>query len=127
MVPDNDDNLASYSEGFVQLSGGKVDIADVKDINIYFKTQDSTTIGTCYRLANVVEIDPSYFYQSTPKRRVELVFHELAHCVCYRNHTEGKLKDGCPDSLMYKTYIDDQCLKTHWDYYLKEIYNGCEK
>ena len=125
MTPDNDENLASYSEGFVQLSGGKVDISDVEDINIYFKTQDGSTIGTCYRLANVIEIDPTFFYTASPKRKIELVFHELSHCACNRRHTEGKLEDKCPDSLMYKTYIEDECLKKHWDYYMKEIYNGC--
>ena len=121
----NDGHLRVYAESFVTKSNGKVKTKDIDKFSLYFKTQKKNVIGTCRYIHKTVEIDPTFFYTSTYRRRIELVFHELAHCVCDRRHTKKLLKDKCPDSLMFAKTIKSECLDKHWDYYMKEVYEGC--
>ena len=124
--PKNDNHLLEYSEAFVKESEGKVSVKDVKKVQIYFKTQDDA-VGTCNYMTDVIEIDPTFFYTATAKPRKTVIYHELGHCVCKRDHTMGQLNDACPDSIMYYKVVNRKCLDKHWDYYMKEIYTGCKK
>ena len=64
---------------------------------------------------------PKYL-ELTPLERTSVVWHELAHCVTLREHVNVKLPDACPASLMYPSLISYKCLDTHWDYYVREMF-----
>lgn len=100
-----------------------------------------------------IDIDISYWNRSTYMTKTTLLFHELTHCYCGRGHDYGKKKnypeteaarivralqwkveggprpgyweDGCPVSIMYPVVADDDCVKAHYDQYVKEMFDRC--
>jgi len=100
-----------------------------------------------------IDVDIDYWEHSTELRKRALLYHELGHCYCYRDHDYGKNKkypedvakriadaidyylgrslpkgyylDGCPQSLMYPSVIDDECYVFHHNQYVKEIFDRC--
>lgn len=112
-------------------------------------------VGICYYGAyfREIEIDIDYWKRASNDKKVSLLFHELGHCYCNRDHDYGENKaypeesdarillamkwqvsggerpgyweDGCPVSLMYPVVIDDDCLQNHYSSYIKEMFNRC--
>lgn len=101
-----------------------------------------------------IDVDQSYWAGTSDARKHTLLFHELTHCYCTRDHDwgDGKKKypqkaadrvkealewqkkggdrpgywdDGCPTSLMYPDVVDELCYWYHKDEYLKEMFNRC--
>jgi hypothetical protein len=101
-----------------------------------------------------IDLDINYWNNSTNTTRTALLFHELAHCYCGRDHDYGKdLKypetealrreralqwlieggprpgywdDGCPVSLMYPMVVDNECMRTHYREYTEEMFDRCK-
>lgn len=111
-------------------------------------------IGVCnYGFGfNEIDLDTNYWSRSTNLSRMSLVYHELGHCYCDRDHDFGGKKypttdieqtreifeiviqkkqlpgyydDLCPKSLMYPTSISDECVKTHYNEYVDEVFQNC--
>lgn len=128
-------------------------------VSIGFSSIDSdTVIGTCsYRPSfREIDLDKEYWDRASWEQKVALVYHELAHCYCERDHDyddgemypdnsikaflngimsrapitplrpPGYLDDSCPKSIMHPTIISRQCFKDHYDYYVKEMFARCE-
>lgn len=158
-----DSEFQTIVDEFKELSA-EHDIVFTKAITIGFtkiRTSKATekqgvrTIGVCYRNDNwrEVDIDKKNWASSSYISRIALLFHELAHCYCNRNHDWAKDKaypetedrvgrlierlkplkeggfyemDACPLSLMYPVIPNEECLKTHGNEYLKEVFNRCD-
>lgn len=100
-----------------------------------------------------IDIDSDFWNRHDSSERLALIFHELTHCYCNRDHdwgsgimyldTEkeriaeaeewqitgglkpGRFDDGCPYSLMYPIVVDSDCLLGHYSEYISEMFNRC--
>lgn len=118
---------------------------------------EGSVIGTCWTTKQwrEVDLDIGFWKRATWERKVALVYHELAHCYCGRDHDfddgemypdnslkailqgwmaqqpitpmrpRGYLDDGCPKSIMHPTILDEQCFKDHYNHYVKEMFARC--
>lgn len=107
-------------------------------------------IGPCTYGKNFREIDADidFWNKSSDQTRRVLLYHELTHCLCDRDHDykngikypdadtvkgniimefmePGVLKDGCPMTIMYPYILSDKCSFAHWNMYIKEMFNRC--
>jgi hypothetical protein len=101
-------------------------------------------IGVCYSRPDFREIDiDSSFWdkRASQLRQKALLFHELTHCFCGREHDYGDgkpyigseekptkagyMQDGCPLSIMHPIVIDDYCMQLHYSYYIDEMFARC--
>lgn len=85
--------------------------------------------GVCYRttlngqITNAyVKIDRKYWTTLSEYQRLNLIFHELGHCVLNRPHTPKDLVTICPSSFMFDTIMDTTCLRNNFESYLKEMF-----
>jgi hypothetical protein len=126
-------------------------------VTIGFKKLNSNdVIGVCtYGLGfREIDLDTTYWNESTNTSHMALLFHELTHCYCGRDHdysdgikypkTEaarlvqalqwkirggerpGYWDDGCPISVMHPVILDDICMLSHYSEYTKEMFNRCQ-
>lgn len=140
---------------FINDSNGKVGVRQFGTLTIgsarlSWSDPDSKSgvIGLCYWLPlgpNRIEIDSQFWTVSEDISRKALMYHELGHCVCSRDHTpveaewligllnslgvehirSTKLFDGCPKSLMHPYLPSEDCLKRHWGHYKEELFKSC--
>ncbi len=102
-----------------------------------------------------IDLDTNFWAHSSATSHMALLFHELTHCYCGRNHdyADGKdypntvdarikqafewirdkngpipgyLADGCPASFMYPEILDDQCTLKHYNDYVQEMFDRCD-
>lgn len=116
----------------------------------------NNVVGICTYGENwrEIDVDVDYWNNIQPLERLALVFHELTHCYCRRDHdygsgikyppTEearveqakewqrvggpkpGRLEDGCPSSVMYPVVLNEECVQHHYNEYIKEMFNRCD-
>lgn len=121
-----------------------------KDVNV------GRVIGVCHwgDEFREIDLDNAFWNRSTDISRRSLVFHELTHCLCGRDHTYGKnvpypdslvskilenidlkvfqasrggyFRDSCPLSIMHPIIISDECMAHHEAHYLDEMFNSCK-
>jgi len=124
----------------------------------FTKINDGNVIGTCsYRMTfREIDLDIDFWKNATFIQKTSLLYHELAHCYCDRDHDfgdgtlypddsfkyilqswfqkstfniyrpEGYYEDGCPTSIMYPKLIEDYCFRVHYNEYVNEMFNRCE-
>jgi hypothetical protein len=107
-----------------------------------FKKQQGSVIGICeYFSDNRVEIliKKPYYEDASERTKEALMYHELTHCMCFRDHeykgymykkgTESPedtmFRDGCPKTLIFPTILTTYCSEEHWDHYLDEMFDNC--
>lgn len=113
-------------------------------------------IGVCHYglFFREIDIDIRYWNHARPGERIALMFHELTHCYCGRAHdfsskesykntalkrfleevkwtirggqNPGFWDDGCPTSLMYPIVIENECMLSHYNEYIKEMFDRCK-
>lgn len=149
------EDFIPYIDGFIEDSGGSVKWKNLKDYNIqYVPDISNSIIGLCDRRNKELLINKKYWNSSSTMEleRKALIYHELAHCILNRNHTQphlfpydwitkyenlmlklGKWKqipplaDGCDGSLMHPSTGSYACLVKHWDYYVHELFQNDER
>lgn len=115
------------------------------------------TVGVCFygKDFREIEIDNKEWFSKSGITRKTLLFHELTHCLCGRDHdygdgqeypsvgimenieemlngwpfykaSPGRYIDQCPLSIMYPYVVSDRCLKIHEKEYFKEMFNRCQ-
>ena len=146
-----DPELQTYVQEFVVMSEGKVTKKHLNRFTMGFKKYDdsSSIAGTCHYTVNEVDISIDWWNSvQTPSERLELVFHELGHCILKRGHTkppygDGFLKwlerlgfklgifdnmpymfDNCPASFMHPYTLNDRCINKHFRYYINELFKN---
>lgn len=124
----------------------------------FAKINDGNVIGTCsYRMTfREIDLDIDFWKNASWISKTSLVYHELAHCYCNRDHDFGKgtlypddslkylfqswfkkstfnlyrpegfFEDGCPLSIMYPKLIEDYCFRVHYNEYTEEMFNRCD-
>lgn len=138
-----DEEIKPYVDEYVFVSQGKVEKKDLKNLTMGFfePAKDSNTIGICNYLTYEISIKQSFWKTAGHLDRMEIVFHELGHCVKRRQHTSTKgsfwhdlmfdlglfnaqenLRDGCPSSIMHPVVIGWYCFNKHYNYYLDELF-----
>jgi len=112
---------------------------------------NNNIIGLCTygRGWREIDIDANYYNNATSISKLVLMFHELSHCYCGRDHDYGngiKYKDAsemqkvitifdtdmdgfypdyCPLSLLYPIVVSNICLMRHYGDYIVEMFNRC--
>ena len=127
-----DSVLTSYVDRFVEDMNFHPDV--MEEFSVNFRTMQVSAndnrriIGVCNRYTKHIGIDPTFFYDKneTEKRKTALIYHELAHCICYSGHQDTKMEDGCPTTIMHSSLASNKCLQRHWNHYKKELYKRCE-
>jgi hypothetical protein len=131
--------LDTLSAGFVtDMNSG---VADEKNLMRF------RIIGMCAKFSDgrrEIWIDDFFWSLATEEARLQLMLHELGHCVLDRGHdhengtykrsqdqkrpadqrdyeSNGYLWDGCPMSVMYPSQVSDLCFSKHNDAYLREL------
>jgi len=105
----------------------------VFDMNLIVKFADlkGATAGECQRMVSVLTkktirrrilIDAKIWGHLEEIERINLVVHELAHCVMLKEHDTKMLANNCPASIMYPEIISPQCLEENWDLYLVDLF-----
>lgn len=155
--PVKNEEIQVLTKEFFKL-GEKKGIKFKNNVTIGLKDiKSDKTIGLCTYTAKwrEIDLDSNYWARATWLSKIALVYHELAHCYCERDHDwaegkryptdfelwfdniinetpltplkpEGYMEDGCPMTLMHPTIIDDYCTKAHYAHYVKEMFDRCE-
>ena len=140
---DINEEMKPYVDEFVFMSQGKVTQKDVEKLTTGFfePPKDSTTVGVCNYLTYEISIKESFWRNAGHLDRMEVMLHELGHCVKRRQHTSVKdsfwhdllfdlgffktqenLRDGCPSSIMHPYILGWYCFNKHYNYYIDELF-----
>lgn len=143
-VPYVDDYLSlAKKEGIVFSHMVTVGFKDIPEDSSGYKTIGLTNYGANFR---EIDIDNKYWDRSDNMERKMLLFHELTHSYCDRNHDFGEgtlygengkssekksekmgfFADGCPISIMFPLGVGDDCSLNHYATYVKEIFARCQ-
>lgn len=150
-----DPDLQPIYDEWVELAAQR-DIKFKRKIGIGFsKIEQKQVIGRCwYRFVKrQIEIDSDFWSRASITTQHILMYHELSHCLCDRDHDYGKgkkykevgdgeliftsfpyvlsAKDGyfddwCPMSIMHPTILSDRCYFAHYQHYIDEMFDRCE-
>lgn len=85
--------------------------------------ESTSAVGACYSYGpgRSVVISERYWDRATARDKKATVYHELGHCSLDKDHEEGDLEDGCPQSLMNPYTITEYCMEKHWKYYVEQL------
>jgi len=140
---DIDEEMKPYVDEFIFMSQGKVTQKDIKGLTTGFfePPSNSATIGVCNYLTYEISIKESFWKSAGHMDRMEVMFHELGHCVKRRQHTgikddfwhdllfelglfkvQDSLRDGCPSSIMHPYILGWYCFNKHYNYYIDELF-----
>jgi len=89
---------------------------------------DEGVAGTCQwhsRRANHVTVDLDFWNRASDIGKEFVVFHELGHCILYRDHFEDQFENGVCQSIMRSGTLDctDAFNRTNREYYLDELFS----
>ncbi len=91
-------------------------------VNIHFTKLVSPNIGGClsYPFGYTLDIDQEYWDLAPSSRRVQLVYHELSHCVLGKDHVDN------PDNYMYSS-LEDLPLETTLNQTRDNMHEFCKR
>ena len=140
-----------YVDQFIHDSKGKIDREDLGNLTIGFRNygeDEGFVVGTCHPIANEIDINRVWWeFNWSGYKRMELIYHELGHCVLHRHHTEPTssdefmaylekfmfkvgiweelplMYDNCPASIMHPRVLSEDCFMKHYRYYLHELFS----
>ncbi len=93
--------------------------------NLEFKTK-----GECWDYNRGVDGTPTILvnsqawpYESIVRRKI-MLYHELGHCVLWRDHLDTYLPSGYVTSIMYSFLQIDEVYLNNWSYYMWELFKN---
>jgi len=87
-----------------------------------------TATAKCYPGLGKVLVSLEQWNMMTELEREWVLFHELGHCVLFREHDNERILGGlCPRSIMHPWFTRDLCYKMKYDYYIKELFNPSKR
>ena len=122
-------------------------------VTIGLKDIDDDAVGICNygKKWREIDVDRTFWKNASDLSKKAMLFHELTHCYCGREHDFGEDKeyksvedlrkenkkgldhegggffpDNCPTSIMYPMVTYDTCMRYHGEYYMKEMLERCE-
>lgn len=143
-----DPNFQEYLEDFKLMNPEKAKAWQQYKITIGFYDFKDSIAGVCFyfpKNIREISINPKIWSRSNYEERWELITHELAHCLCNRDHTwkggkykevaeedgvsrteaNGYFSDGCSMSIMHPRMQGYYCVGTHELEYKSDILNEC--
>lgn len=107
---------------------------DTSSVPIGFDSLNEGVAGVCYysEISGVIstayiKINRDYWNKYSQHKKINLIFHELGHCVLGRDHTKWQVPNECPSSFMNDFIISNYCLKKHYKKYIKEMFPSWEE
>lgn len=123
--------LQSYYASFEReaaLRGYDVDLDDLDLVSTIEEIEEDGIAGTCHynsQESNRITIDLTFWQNANQSTRELVVFHELGHCVLFRDHLEDENNQNTCLSIMNSgtsgcrvRYADNR------EYYLDELFLG---
>ncbi len=100
-----DEALWSYFESFekeAQIRGLNYDLDALEITGVIEEISDEGVAGTCQYGQHIhhVTVDKTFWNNSSNLRRELVVYHELGHCVLFKDHTENYNNEGICLSMM---------------------------
>ncbi len=98
------------------------------NLTITFTELPIDIAGRCNPLANTIEINSLTWQYRNSSIKKALLYHELAHCTLFRDHSHEEINVvylTCPMSIMYPS-IDPLylCYQLLEDWYIKELFTN---
>jgi hypothetical protein len=152
-----DEKLQIYEDIYIDLAR-KHNIKFTHSVYAGFTViKQGLIVGMCHYTSHYreIDIDQPFWEKTEEDTRRTLMFHELTHCLCGRDHDYGLNKpyidpkyeeivqrcmpriplwvnypgyfvDGCPLSLMSPTLPTLDCIKIHGAEYEEEMFDRCK-
>jgi len=143
-----DPKAAQYVNEYLELAKSNgirfhhvvtVGFKDIQQDSSSYRTIGLSNFGSYFR---EIDLDRHSWENSTGMTRMMLLWHELNHSYCGRNHDYGKGKkygidkkeptlengfysDHCPISIMYPIIVGDDCALSHYSDYIVEMFQRC--
>lgn len=129
-----DVQLWDYFETFENEAarrGVEIDLASLDLLSHISEISEDGVAGTCQyssQQSNVVTIDQSFWNRASNDLREMVVFHELGHCVLFRDHRNASTNDGICLSIMNSGLTDCTVYynEVNRDLYLDELFTFSE-
>lgn len=80
---------------------------------------DHGTVGT-----PSIIIERAYWDSHSEIAKKVVIFHELGHCVLFREHVWGWTASNIVASIMYYSIQYDSMYSNNWAYYMHELFHG---
>jgi len=126
---DVDQRLWTYFESFeveARKRGLSFDLNRLKITGEIQNIAETNVAGTCQYGSHIhhVTIDSDFWNRNSSMQREFVVYHELGHCVLYRDHTESSFNNGACTSIMHSGLTNCNVLynTANRDYYLNELF-----
>ena len=147
--------LQPYVADYIQLAAKhNVKFTEPQPVTMGFThILSDSVIGYCTYGKNFreIDIDIVFWEKASPTTKMLLIFHEMTHCLCTRDHDYGNgekyqpaiieyligrgipfykdrpgyYQDGCPTSIMHPIILSDSCYNAHSKDYMGELFNRC--
>ena len=117
-----DPDIEIYFQKFTQDTG-----KEVKDISAMFNPMARPTIAMCIFMGDTrrIEVDRTYWDESSDDDREQIIYHELGHCALYRGHNNALNQYKCQASIMHQyIFAESPCYKMNKLYYFQELVGG---
>ena len=124
-----DPELQALNDEFIDLSGRNGIFYDAKvTVGFVNSISKEKAIGQCTTMMWFREVDilKGYWERASDLSKKTLLFHELGHGYCGRQHNNKLRADGCPESLMNSVAVPDECVKVYYSEYIKELFESCD-
>lgn len=125
-----DSAFAPYIQVFEETSVKYGKPIKIDNLVMIFNTREEQYAGVCYKAGfydfqntPLIEINEYAWKILSEEQKLNLILHELGHCILNRDHTTES-KDGRPASLMYPSVFFPNIFFPNYDYYMEELYNG---
>ena len=115
------------------VADGKANGRNIVIDNLIVRFTDkltSETLGECFMYNGGQDGNPTILinYQDwiyeTPTRQKVVFYHEMGHCVLFREHNVTYLPNGYVTSIMYPYIQWDDVYLNNWVWYMWELFNG---
>jgi hypothetical protein len=152
-----DPEIKVISDSYFDISK-RFNLGFSRKVSIGFtKIPKDNVIGLCTfgKDFREIDLDADFWNRASWPSKVALLYHEMTHCYCTREHDfdggtmypdgslryildrftrnmpsplkpEGYLDDGCPKSIMHPIIVDNYCFNKHYGYYIEEMFNRCD-
>lgn len=123
-----DPKLQPYVDRFQQVARSQGKIVSTLNVEVRFGTTTASEQGECrivlFQTPTVIISDLIPWDDFDDLAKELLMYHELGHCILFRQHTHEFRSDGTQDSIMNGVVlVYPQAYKQFHNYYLLELFS----
>lgn len=130
LFEDVDERLWVHFTNFEEeaaIRGLNFDLNELGITGVIENIPEDGVAGTCQYGQHIhhVTIDNNYWNRASFLQREFVVFHELGHCVLFRDHEEGQFTNGICRSIMRSGLGNcrDAYIQANREYYIDELFD----